>query len=181
VRVVGVLLLVAGIVGMLVGLSMTTSVSVDSPLFGKTEVHNIGLMDDRRNTITISGILVLLGGMVIGFSHSRGSGSAPLPPLASDARHCPFCGECIKRAAVVCRFCGKDVPPSAEPSSLLATLIAELGSSDAAVRERAASALGDLGRDAAPALDGLRLARRDQARRVRIRAAWAVERIEKSV
>jgi hypothetical protein len=30
----------------------------------------------------------------------------------SDERDCPFCAERIKRAAVICRFCGRDVTPA---------------------------------------------------------------------
>jgi hypothetical protein len=32
------------------------------------------------------------------------------PEEGGDTRACPFCAETIKRAAVVCRFCGRDLP-----------------------------------------------------------------------
>ena len=33
----------------------------------------------------------------------------PAPPAESDERACPWCAETIKAAAVICRFCGRDV------------------------------------------------------------------------
>lgn len=40
----------------------------------------------------------------------------PLPATpdvaASDARACPHCAETIKKAANVCKHCGRDVPPA---------------------------------------------------------------------
>jgi hypothetical protein len=38
----------------------------------------------------------------------------PDPPASPARRACPSCAEPIKRAAVVCRYCGRDVEPLAE-------------------------------------------------------------------
>jgi hypothetical protein len=41
--------------------------------------------------------------------------AAALPRLepATDGRPCPYCAEPIRRAAVICRHCGRDVPAPA--------------------------------------------------------------------
>lgn len=35
-----------------------------------------------------------------------------------DSRKCPYCAEIIKKEAIVCRFCGKDLPPLNEEEIL---------------------------------------------------------------
>lgn len=39
----------------------------------------------------------------------RGNIYTPPPPAQSDERTCPWCAETIKAAAVICRFCNRDV------------------------------------------------------------------------
>lgn len=58
-------------------------------------------------------------------------------------------------------------------------LVTDLSSADAKRREQAASALGDMGADGVEALAALQAARRDSSLRVRSRAGWAVETIER--
>jgi hypothetical protein len=48
-------------------------------------------------------------------SVARGTWS-PGEPLPAAERACPFCAELIKPAAVVCRFCGRDVPAWSPPA-----------------------------------------------------------------
>lgn len=37
--------------------------------------------------------------------------------MRSDERACPFCAETIKAAAIKCRYCQSEIPPSAEPEA----------------------------------------------------------------
>ena len=46
---------------------------------------------------------------------------------AGDHRICPFCAEVIKNEAVVCRFCGRNLPPSVGPHRLEPTGVARTG------------------------------------------------------
>ena len=45
-------------------------------------------------------------------SDEEGNIYTPLPSTQPEERACPWCAETIKTAAVICRFCGRDVHPS---------------------------------------------------------------------
>ena len=55
-----------GLIIMLVGFALDTTVATDTD-FGR--VHNIGLMQQQRNTMMFGGLLFLGGILVWGFSH----------------------------------------------------------------------------------------------------------------
>lgn len=55
--------------------------------------------------VLISPLFALIAVLVIGPPKKDGSGVA----LQSDTITCPHCAEMIKRAALVCRFCGHDI------------------------------------------------------------------------
>ena len=42
---------------------------------------------------------------------------APSEQAVPDTRPCPFCAETIKKAAVVCRYCGRDIGPEVSQPS----------------------------------------------------------------
>jgi len=102
-------------------------------------------------------------------------------PESPDAfRPCPVCAEPIRTDAMHCRFCKHDVPRGErlDESASTAFLIDNLGSLDDRARERAIIVLGDRGPPAKAAVPLLRTMLDDPKRRIRIRAEWALERIE---
>ncbi len=42
---------------------------------------------------------------------SSAAGSMPAGPMP-DEKTCPYCAETVKAAAIVCKHCGKDIPPA---------------------------------------------------------------------
>jgi hypothetical protein len=69
-RLIGFVLLALGGIGALISLTMDTTVGVESQVNGWTQVervNNIGRMDERRNWLIVSGLIVITGAVFVGF------------------------------------------------------------------------------------------------------------------
>ena len=98
----GIVIIILGLIWALIAYNMSTTVGE-----GFREVHNIGLMEYRRNHIMLAGMTTIAG--IILFSFGSVSGRSFSRPDVT-LRPCPLCAERIQPAAVKCRFCGADVP-----------------------------------------------------------------------
>ncbi len=123
---------------------MDTTVTTEAKDFGygitvpSVTVNNLGLMEERRNGMTMSGIAILIGVIlfVAGTMQETNNSGAPIRTADIDpttsisvehsTRKCPFCAEEIKAEAVVCRFCNRDVPLEDVPSPEIVKKITEL-------------------------------------------------------
>jgi hypothetical protein len=98
----GIVALLIGIVWALVAFSMTTTVTSRAESFGSgayevkipsQTVHNIGLMERRRNHLMFAGLTILVGVLLIGFGSLSASGSrtegASTPPTESSSAQAP--------------------------------------------------------------------------------------------
>ena len=145
-RAIGATLIIVGLVWAAIAFNMSTTVqaggerigsgafSVDIP---RVTVNNLGLMEERRNHLMMSGVAIIAGIILFGF----GSASRPEQPTTSVThRACPFCAEQIKTEAKVCRFCQRELPtPAAETtaSEVAHQRAVEQGASETELRELA--------------------------------------------
>ena len=104
-RSIGTMLIIAGLIWAAIAFNMPTTVeaggerigsgafSVDIP---RMTVNNLGLMEQRRNHLMMSGVAIIAGIILFGF----GSVSAvKLPKPDASTRTCPFCAEQIRPEA----------------------------------------------------------------------------------
>jgi hypothetical protein len=130
----GIVALIVGLAVGAFGLAMDTTVEG----YGDRRVHNIGKMDERRTRLVISGVLVVVGVMLIGFGTLK-SGATGQSSVSEDQRVCPYCAETVKAAAIVCRYCNRDLPSKedlAAAAQAAAQRAAEEGEAEAKLRER---------------------------------------------
>ena len=111
-KVIGLIALAVGCVGLLLILSMDTSVATGE--IGR-RVNNIGLMNDKQNLLLVFAAIAIVGALFSAVGWNRSPAAAPastaIAQTSTEHRKCPFCAEQIKLEAIVCRFCQRDVPP----------------------------------------------------------------------
>lgn len=112
---IGIFFIVAGLVWAAIAYNMKTTVSIGGETIGsgafsmyveKNEVHNLGLMETRRNHLLFASLCIVVGVVMFGF------GSLVGQPGRGNLRKCPVCAEWIQPDARKCRFCGNELPES---------------------------------------------------------------------
>lgn len=121
---VGLIIIVLGLLGLCFSYSMNTTVTTESKSLGygievpSMTVNNIGLIEDRRNAMLVSGIATIIGVILFVAGTLQEGKIEPLSTYTNYHRKCPFCAELIKEDAVICRFCNRDLPAYIQPTEV---------------------------------------------------------------
>jgi hypothetical protein len=125
-RKLGYVLFAVGMIGLVIGLNFDTSVPVE--LLDGRRINNLGMMNDRLTILLVSGSLAVVGAIFIAVGSTT---PAPAASADVDLRPCPSCAEPIRAAAIVCRYCGRDVISDAVhaqlPMAVAAANLEEVG------------------------------------------------------
>lgn len=116
-KTLGIFLLSIGIIWGVVTFNLETTVETEDQYIAGIyipggKIHNIGKMDEKRNHLILSALLIITGVVLFGFSSIRPS-SVPTSPSKS-TRRCPHCAEVVQEEANVCRYCQRDLPSMSE-------------------------------------------------------------------
>ena len=95
-RVLGVLLFLGGLLGLWIAFAMDTTVATE---FGR--VHNIGLMSQRTNYLIVSGIITLVGVLLLGFGE--------VIYQRTPKTRCPACNGGIEGQPKLCQHCQSEI------------------------------------------------------------------------
>lgn len=108
----GLILVGVGLIWVLFALNMDTTVETGGQRIGsgaysldipRARVHNLGLMEERRNHLIMASVTVLVGVILFGFGSISGSARS------GDTKRCPYCAELIQREARFCRYCRREI------------------------------------------------------------------------
>jgi hypothetical protein len=116
-KLIGILLLLAGLLLGGRALTMDVGVEMSAPSFGVSlRVANIDLMTQRQNYLIFSGILSVVGAILIGFAsirptslqatHEEQDNTSALLPAATAVSDCPYCKAKDQAGRERCSICG---------------------------------------------------------------------------
>lgn len=115
-RVLGIMLLLVGAIWVGVALNLPTTIKMPDQYLGAeelqisipaTEVYNLQLADSRRTHLFIASTIVIVGAIAFGFGFIGSHTDSQVGSL----KKCPFCAELIQPDALLCKHCGKNLPP----------------------------------------------------------------------
>ena len=109
-KAIGWLLLGVGLVWLAYALMLDTSVAVPNGYGWPDRVQNLSLAENRRIHVMLSAGTIIVGTMLIGFSHLQRLAIDDDDAADDDYRECPYCAESVRIEAVMCKHCRSELP-----------------------------------------------------------------------